>query len=87
MASLPRRHGTTVGGERVSPEKDHTLTDRVCTFKTVAAECQESIGTEPAGEDFSLDIHSYRTIRICMPQRRFERAGPKLLHASHYEHG
>src|ERR1700751_3861741 len=34
-----------------APERDHTLTDRVCTFKSWA-ECrdQKSVGIEPTGE-------------------------------------
>ena len=36
--------------------KDHTLTDRVCTFKTIGlnAETKKSVGIEPTGEIFLL---------------------------------
>ena len=44
------------GGEKVSPEKDHTLTDRVCTFQTVGAECRDQrvSAPEPQGKIFLL---------------------------------
>src|SRR5207253_51537 len=54
------------GGEKSlkAAEKDHTLTDRVCAFKTSWAECrdQKRCRHRANGGDFSLDIHSYRTI-------------------------
>src|SRR5438128_4785580 len=54
------------GGEKSlkAEEKDHTLTDRVCAFKTSWAECrdQKRCRHRANGGDFSLDIHSYRTI-------------------------
>src|SRR5438552_13321853 len=54
------------GGEKslTAAEKDHTLTDRVCAFKTSWAECrdQKRCRHRANGGDFSLDIHSYRTI-------------------------
>src|SRR5437016_11322876 len=53
------------GGEKSlkAAEKDHTLTDRVCAFKTSWAECrdQKRCRHRANGGDFSLDIHSYRT--------------------------
>src|SRR5438552_7890312 len=57
------------GGEKslTAAEKDHTLTDRVCAFKTSWAECrdQKRCRHRANGGDFSLDIHSYRTDRVC----------------------
>src|SRR5438477_10157504 len=58
------------GGEKSlkAAEKDHTLTDRVCAFKTSWAECrdQKRCRHRANGGDFSLDIHSYRTILRCV---------------------
>src|SRR5258708_37312810 len=69
MASLRQGHGTTVRRKSLTAaEKDHTLTDRVCAFKTSWAECrdQKRCRHRANGGDFSLDIHSYRTIlRMC----------------------
>ena len=69
MASLRQGHGTTVGRRKslTAAEKDHTLTDRVCAFKTNWAECrdQKRCRHRANGGDFSLDIHSYRTILRC----------------------
>ena len=69
MASLRQGHGTTVGRRKslTAAEKDHTLTDRVCAFKTSWAECrdQKRCRHRANGGDFSLDIHSYRTILRC----------------------
>jgi hypothetical protein len=46
------------GGEKslTAAGKDHTLTDRVCTFKTIGlnAETKKSVGIEPTGEIFLL---------------------------------
>src|SRR5207244_8351067 len=57
------------GGEKSlkAAEKDHTLTDRVCAFKTSWAECrdQKRCRHRANGGDFSLDIHSYRTTLRC----------------------
>ena len=54
------------GGEKslTAAEKDHTLTDRVCAYKTSWAECRDRKRRRHRanGGDFSLDIHSYRTI-------------------------
>src|SRR6267378_3347778 len=54
------------GGEKslTAAERDHTLTDRVCAFKTSWAECrdQKRCRHRANGGDFSLDVHSYRTI-------------------------
>jgi hypothetical protein len=64
MASLRQGHGTTVRRKSLTAaEKDHTLTDRVCAFKTSWAECrdQKRCRHRANGGDFSLDIHSYRT--------------------------
>src|SRR5437773_9280990 len=56
------------GGEKslTAAEKDHTLTDRVCAFKTSWAECrdQKRCRHRANGGDFSLDIHSYRTFTL-----------------------
>jgi hypothetical protein len=45
------------GGEKnlTAAGKDHTLTDRVCTFKTVGlnVETKKSVGIEPRGRFFS----------------------------------
>src|SRR2546429_3925307 len=61
------------GGEKSlkAAEKDHTLTDRVCAFKTSWAECrdQKRCRHRANGGDFSLDIHSYRTILGARPTR------------------
>ena len=69
MASLRQGHGTTVGRRKslTAAEKDHTLTDRGCAFKTSWAECrdQKRCRHRANGGDFSLDIHSYRTILRC----------------------
>src|SRR6266566_10049023 len=64
------------GGEKslTAAEKDHTLTDRVCAFKTSWAECrdQKRCRHRANGGDFSLDIHSYRTFlrNSCRPGER-----------------
>ena len=54
------------GGEKslTAAGKNHTLTDRVCTFKTIGAECrdQKKCRHRANGGVFSLDIHSYRTL-------------------------
>src|SRR6266480_3399044 len=59
------------GGEKslTAAEKDHTLTDRVCAFKTSWAECrdQKRCRHRANGGDFSLDIHSYRTFLAMDP--------------------
>src|SRR5947208_13373068 len=56
------------GGEKslTAAEKNHTLTNRVCAFKTTWAECrdQKRCRHQANGGDFSLDIHSYRTILL-----------------------
>src|SRR2546430_3774927 len=58
------------GGEKSlkAAEKDHTLTGRVCAFKTSWAECrdQKRCRHRANGGDFSLDIHSYRTILMAV---------------------
>src|SRR5256884_3735760 len=52
------------GGEKslTAAEKDHTLTDRVCAFKTSWAECrdQKRCRHRANGGDFSLDRKSTR---------------------------
>jgi hypothetical protein len=49
MASLPQRYGTTLGGEKVYHlEKDHTLTDRVCTFKQLGLNAETKKVSAPS---------------------------------------
>src|SRR5256884_7085195 len=75
------------GGEKSlkAAEKDHTLTDRVCAFKTSWAECrdQKRCRHRANGGDFSLDIHSYRTFtligRFCLSHFLSRRTSVKRI--------
>jgi len=45
-------------------ERPHTQRIECARSKQLGLNAEKVFGTESAGGDFSLDIHSYRTIRI-----------------------